>query len=118
MGIIERPNSRYVANKLGVMPRIYATPDDAFTALESNEIEGFLHPTNELRSLLSARGDSQLLVLPTEVIRGFVGFGLNKDLDIETVRKINSELIKIIESPEWIDTARAMDDPQNAKDAN
>jgi ABC-type amino acid transport substrate-binding protein len=118
VGIIERPNSRYVANKLGVMPRIYITPDDAFAALESNEIEGFLHPTNELRSLLSIRGDSQLLVLPTEVIRGFVGFGLNKDLDIETVRKINSELIKIIESPEWIDTARAMDDPQNAKDAN
>jgi ABC-type amino acid transport substrate-binding protein len=118
VGIIERPNSRYVANKLGVMPRIYITPDDAFAALESNEIEGFLHPTNELRSLLSIRGDSQLLVLPTEVIRGFVGFGLNKDLDIETVRKINSELIKIIESPEWIDTARAMDDPQNAKDSN
>lgn len=118
VGIIELPNSRYVANKLGVMPRIYITPDDAFAALESNEIEGFLHPTNELRSLLSIRGDSQLLVLPTEVIRGFVGFGLNKDLDIETVRKINSELIKIIESPEWIDTARAMDDPQNAKDAN
>jgi ABC-type amino acid transport substrate-binding protein len=118
VGIIERPNSRYVANKLGVMPRIYITPDDAFAALESNEIEGFLHPTNELRSLLSIRGDSQLLVLPTEVIRGFVGFGLNKDLDIETVRKINSELIKIIESPEWIDTARAMDDPQNKKDAN
>ncbi|NDG62385.1 MAG: hypothetical protein EBY29_02825 [Planctomycetes bacterium] len=118
VGIIERPNSRYVANKLGVMPRIYPTPDDAFTALENNEIEGFLHPTNELRSLLSVRGDSQLLVLPTEVIRGFVGFGLNKDLDIETVRKINSVLIKIIESPEWIDTARAMDDPQNAKDSN
>ena len=118
VGIIERPNSRYVANKLGVMPRIYITPDDAFAALESNEIEGFLHPTNELRSLLSVRGDSQLLVLPTEVIRGFVGFGLNKDLDIETVRKINSELIKIIESPEWIDSARAMDDPQNAKDSN
>lgn len=118
VGIIELPNSRYVANKLGVMPRIYITPDDAFAALESNEIEGFLHPTNELRSLLSIRGDSQLLLLPTEVIRGFVGFGLNKDLDIETVRKINSELIKIIESPEWIDTARAMDDPQNAKDAN
>lgn len=118
VGIIERPNSRYVANKLGVMPRIYATPDDAFTALENNEIEGFLHPTNELRSLLSVRGDSQLLVLPTEVIRGFVGFGLNKNLDVETVRKINSELIKIIESPEWIDTARAMDDPQSAKDSN
>ena len=118
VGIIERPNSRYVANKLGVMPRIYATPDDAFTALENNEIEGFLHPTNELRSLLSVRGDSQLLLLPTEVIRGFVGFGLNKNLDIETVRKINSALIKIIESPEWIATARAMDDPQNTEDSN
>jgi len=118
VGIIDCPNSRYVANKLGVLPRMYATPDDAFTALENHEIEGFLHPTNELRALLLIRGDSQLLVLPTEVIRGFVGFGLNKHLDSETVRKINSALIQIIESPEWIDTARAMYNLQNAKDSN
>ena len=116
VGIIDRPNSRYVATKLGVLPRIYATPDGAFSALENNEIEGFLHPTNELHALLSVRGDSQLLVLPTEVTSGFVGFGLNKNLDIETERKINSALIKIIESREWIDTARAIDDPTNAKD--
>lgn len=118
IGIIDRPNSRFVATKLSIFPRIYATPDDAFSALEKNEIEGFLHPTNELRALLDIRGDSALLVLPTEVIRGFVGFGLNKNLDKATVNKIDSALIKVIESPEWTEAARAMENRTTTKGLN
>lgn len=116
VGIIDRPSSRFVAAKLGVLPHIFATPEAAFTALDRREIDGFLHPTNELRSLLRIRDDPNLCLLPTEAVRGFVALGISEKLDLATVRQLNTAIIKMIESPEWVDIARAMDSPNSAKD--
>ena len=111
VGIVDRPASKVVAKQLGLLPRVYPTPDAVFKALESGEIEGFVHPTNELRALVFRRHNDSLMILPREVVRGFVGLGLSERLPPEVLNAVNSALLEVVESPEWTAVAQQMDHP-------
>ena len=108
VGIIDRPSSRLISKKLGILPDIYANYNDAFEALDRREINGFLHPTIELKSMMIQRRDPNIYLIPTEITKGFISIGISEKLDGKIVSKINSSIIEIIESPEWIETLQTM----------
>ncbi len=116
VGIIDLPSSRDVATRLGLVPRIFHTPTDAFEALDNGQIEGFLHPTNEVRVLLNERQDPNLILLPRETLRGFVALGVSESFDKVRLRQINSAIIRVIESQAWTALAQQLDGSPPSQD--
>lgn len=110
IGIVDRPSSHGVAHQQHLRPKVYKDTQSAMYALESGEIAAFLHPTIELRAL-TARGDAQhLSIANRESARGFVALGLSESMDHNLAREINEQVILVVESPEWNDLARQLNE--------
>ncbi len=111
IAIVDREASKSTAARLGVLPRVFPDPAAALHALSENEVEAFLHPTHEAVAILARERDSSFSILPREVVRGFVAFGLNEKLHRDQVERINCTILEVIEGPEWLAAARMIDHP-------
>lgn len=110
VGIVEERADMDVARMLGIAPITFESATEAMHALEAHEIDAFVYPTTALRALVRESRDPALTVLPDEVARGFVAFGISKDLPDSVHRAINNQIVRSIASPEWLMQSRMLGD--------
>lgn len=110
VGIVEERADMDVARMLGVAPITFENATEAMHALEAHEIDAFVYPTTALRALVRESRDPGLTVLPDEVARGFVAFGISRNLPDAVHRAINNQIVRSIASPEWLVQSRLLGD--------
>lgn len=102
VGIVDRRADVDMARNLGISPAVYDTPQLALAALEAHEIDALLYPTTALHALVRLSNDPSLTVMPQELSRGFVAFGVSSSLPASLLRDINSQIVRLTASPEWV----------------
>ena len=110
VGIVSQRAEIDMARNLGISPEIYDSPEEAFEALRTHEIDSFLYPTTALHALVRSSDDQSLTILPQELARGFVAFGISSSVPAPLLRQINDQIVRTISTPEWVIQSRDLGD--------
>lgn len=110
VGIVEERADMDVARMLGIAPITFENAAEAMSALEDHQIDAFVYPSTALRALVRDSRDPSLTVLPDEVARGFVAFGIAKDLPDSVHRAIDRQIVRTIASPDWLVQSKSLGD--------
>jgi polar amino acid transport system substrate-binding protein len=113
VGVVKERTELDMARNLGISPTVFDTPGAAMAALESHEIDAMLYPTTALHALVRISGHPSITVLPQELARGFVAFGISDAVPSPLLREINMEIVRAISTPDWLVQSRELGDGED-----
>jgi polar amino acid transport system substrate-binding protein len=113
VGIVNHRADVDMARILGIAPEVYDSPNAAIEALSAHEIDALLYPTTALHALVRLSDDPSLAVMPQELARGFVAFGVSASMPSRLLKQINTEIVRATSTPAWVMQSRDLGDGEN-----
>jgi ABC-type amino acid transport substrate-binding protein len=101
VGVVHGSVGERYAESARLDARRFETFEDAMNALAAEELEAVVGSTTSLLFLAERVGERRIMVLPHPLMRDFIGIGVRFGLDPAIEKRLELEVVKAAQSPEY-----------------